>query len=122
MKMIKNLRYFLAVIVLLGNMSLAGVCIAEDQASNDPAQDPIYLKLKDKDVNSMTSREYDLYKQKEAAVTQYRNQQVTAKAIDNSTSRATWMTAVFRCCSATFLSLSSSTLCFTAEIIPKLSC
>jgi len=95
MKSMKNARYLLSVILLLSTMSLAGVCIADEQASEDPAQDPVYLKLKDKDVNSMTQREYDQFRQKEAAVAQYRSQKVTAKAIDKSTSRATWMTLLY---------------------------
>ena len=72
MKTKRSARYLLAVIALLATISLTGICIAEDQASDDPAQDPIYLKLKDKDVNSMTPREYEMFKQKEAAVSQYR--------------------------------------------------
>jgi hypothetical protein len=94
MKTKRNARYLLSVFVLLATMSL-GVCIAEDQSSDDPSQDPIYLKLKAKDVNEMTPREYDIFKQKEAAVTQYRMTKKSSDAMTKTLDNARTMTWIY---------------------------
>jgi hypothetical protein len=88
MKSIKNVRCFLSVIVLLSAMSLGGVCLAGEDRTNDPAQDPTYLRLKDKDVNMMTDREYELFKQKESAVAQYRTQRSAMNSMEKTTNRS----------------------------------
>ncbi len=91
MKAKRSLRYTLFAIAL-SVMAWGGICIAAEQRNDDPSQDATYLQLKAKDINSLTPREYEVLKQKEEVINQYRLAKINTKATDEmakSSSRAT---------------------------------
>jgi hypothetical protein len=59
---------WLAGVVLLSVVSTA----AAQTSSDDPCVDPLYVSLKTKDLDSLTEREYQIFRQKDDACNRYR--------------------------------------------------
>lgn len=85
-------RIWLIVFALMLVTALGGLSMAERETEDNPCKDTRYLELKDKDLNTLSAREYEVFKSKDETCNQYKQNSRTVKVLEKSESHSnTWL-------------------------------
>jgi hypothetical protein len=85
-------KMWMAVFALTLLTALGGLSMAEKETDDNPCNDAKYLELQGKDINALSSREYDLFKSKDEACNQYKQSSRTVELMKKSEKHSnTWL-------------------------------
>jgi|GEM_PF-3427720 len=90
-------RISMGIFALMLVSTLGGLSIAARETEENPCQDRKYLELKEKDINSLSTREYDLFKSKDETCNQYKQSDRSVKVMEKTASHSNtllWITVV----------------------------